>query len=316
MTEPKYVFLNRTSLSEVRPRVILIGASNTAVGFKPSQLSSLLPGQEIDNLAVGGSNITQLAQIVDLVQQVQSAETQRETTFVIGIWYGLFATDRAKWYTPERHGGDTDIDIERYRYAFYLRTAKGPELLLPPQDLSLGVRLIHPLLVLDKLSRDATRSLRYLVRGKAPERTDSQRDATVLSESDKQAALAYWDGQMQTKGPLSEEQFVVLRTLVEKILAAGSKVILVDLPIPQWHSQSSPFYASYRERLASLLASLSGRPGFTFDEMKDADSDLDFSDEVHPKPRVTKRWATSLAAELQRALHESTETPTEARTSP
>ncbi len=35
---------------------------------------------------------------------------------------------------------------------------------------------------------------------------------------------------------------------------------------------------------------------FTYLEMADQDSDLDFSDEVHPKPRVSEQWAARVAA--------------------
>src|SRR5271170_4451747 len=64
ITEPKYVFLGRTGLTDARPRVVFIGASNVVVGFKQSEVAAQLPGVEVDNLAVGGSNVTQMAQIV------------------------------------------------------------------------------------------------------------------------------------------------------------------------------------------------------------------------------------------------------------
>ena len=32
-----------------------------------------------------------------------------------------------RWNTPDRHQGDTDLDIERYRYGFYRRTEQGSQ---------------------------------------------------------------------------------------------------------------------------------------------------------------------------------------------
>jgi hypothetical protein len=298
-TEPKYVFLNRAAVRPDASRIVFVGASNTVVGFKQREVQQLVPSSEVDNLSVGGSNLTQVAQIVGLVQDLQDPAARRRTTFVIGMWYGMFVQDSFRWGTPDRHPGDTDIDIERYRYGFYRRTDAGPRQEVPPEQLPLGVMLIHPYLVLDELSRLASKDFRDRLLGKPPHRTDAERNATIVSEADRVLALTYWREQMHSDGPMSEEQFLVLRDLVARILAQGSKAVLVDLPIPHWHAERSLFYANYLSRKKTLLSGLQGKPGFTYLEMADQNDDLDFSDEVHPKPRVTPLWATQVAALLQ-----------------
>lgn len=298
-TDPKYVFLNRAAVRPGARRVVFVGASNTAVGFKQREVQELLPSAEVDNLSVGGSNMTQVAQIVELVQDLQDPAARARTTFVIGMWYGMFVPDGYRWATPDRHKGDTDIDIERYRYGFYRRGASGPRQILPSKQLSLGVMLIHPYLVFDELSRQASKGLRERLAGKAPRRTDAERNASVVAEQDRVDDLKYWHEQMHSDGPLAEEQFSVLRDLVERILAQGSKAVLVDLPIPHWHAQRSPFYANYLQHRDALRAVLQGKPGFSYLEMAQRDEDLDFSDEVHPKPRVTPLWAAQVATLLR-----------------
>jgi hypothetical protein len=298
-TDPKYVFLNRAAVRPDASRIVFVGASNTAVGFKQREVQQLVPYSEVDNLSVGGSNMTQVAQIVELVQDLQDAGARRRTTFVIGMWYGMFAQDGFRWATPDRHKGDTDIDIERYRYGFYRRSDSGPKQILPSNGLSLGVTLIHPYLVFDELSRLASKGLRERLSGRPPRRTDAERNASIVSDADRVLALEYWRDQMHSDGPISEEQFLVLRDLIVRILAQGSQAVLVDLPIPHWHAERSPFYANYLNRKKTLLSGLQGKPGFTYLEMADQNDDLDFSDEVHPKPRVTPLWATQVAALLQ-----------------
>ncbi len=298
MTDPKYVFLNRAALRPVAPRIVFVGASNSAVGFKQREVQPLLPKAEVDNLSVSGSNMTQVAQVVDLVQDLQNSAARRRTTFVIGMWYGMFTQDGFRWDTPDRHKGDTDIDIERYRYGFYRRTEYGPKQILPPDELQLGVTLIHPYLVFDQLSRLASKELRDRLFGRPSYRTDAERDATIVSEADKEAAINYWCDQMHSNGPIAEEQFLVLKNLIARILAQGSRVVLVDLPIPRWHAERSPFYPDYVKNKKMLLSALEGRDGIAYLEMADQNSNLDFSDEVHPKPRVTKQWAGRVAALL------------------
>ena len=298
-TEPKYVFLDRAAVRRDASRIVFVGASNTAVGFKQREVQQLVPSSEVDNLSVGGSNMTQVAQIVELVQDLQSPAARRRTTFVIGMWYGMFVPDGIRWATADRHNGDTDIDIERYRYGFYRRSDTGPRQILPSNELSLGVMLIHPYLVFDELSRRASKGLRERLSGKPPRRADDERNASIVPEADRVRALKYWREQMQSDGPIAEEQFLVLRDLVARILAQGSKAVLVDLPIPHWHAERSPFYANYVNRKKTLLSVLQGKPGFSYLEMTDKNDDLDFSDEVHPKPRVTPLWATQVATLLQ-----------------
>lgn len=298
LTEPKYVFMARSQLNSLDDKAILVGASNMLVGFKQAQVQALVPGMQVHNLSVGGSNITQIKQIVDLVREVQTPDARRHNTWVVGLWYGVFAEDRARWFTPDRHGGDTDIDIERYRYGFYRRTDAGPQPVLPPNYLDAGATLIHPYLVLDRAARDLTGALRATLSGRPVELTDAQRNATVLSTEQQRKYFEFWRAYMGDTDTLTDPPFQVLENMVNGILADGGRVVLVDMPIPHWHAQGSPLWADYRHRVDPLITKLQTYAGVKVLKMEDADADADFSDEVHPKPRVTPSWAQRLATVL------------------
>jgi hypothetical protein len=303
LTEPKYVFMARPRLQSETPKVLLLGASNTMAGFKQRELQPLLPAVEVHNLAVGGANLREVRQVAELVREVQSPQARRRTSYVVGLWYGLFASDAARWNTVDRHAGDTDIDIERYRYGFYRRTADGAQPLLPPRYLGAAETLILPYLALDRLARDLTVSLRAQLSGKAPKLTDEQRNARVIGIDEQQKYLAFWRGYMGQEPRLSEQQLEQLRALVDTLVADGSRVVLVDLPIPSWHAQGAALAADYREQARQLAPLYSALPGVTWLSMTDSDDNDDqhFSDEVHPKPRVSPRWAARLA-EVLRAI--------------
>lgn len=297
-TEPKYVFLNRSGLDTTHPKVLLLGASNVLAGFRPDQLQQLVPAAEFNNLSVGGSNVTQLRQIVDLVHEVQGVEARRSNIFVIGTWYGLFADDIRRWRTLDRHPGDTDIDIERYRYGFFRRTDTGPVAILPPEWLEMGVRLLHPCLVVDKLLRDATKSLRKAMAGNASSVADATGNAAIPGEKEKLHYLAFWEDYMGGAGSLSDDQFYVLAELVRRISRTGGRVIIADLPLPDWHAKRSPYHAEYRQRTRQLFKTLAMLPGVQVMQVHmDGAADA-FSDEVHPKPEITAAWAGQLAGVL------------------
>ncbi len=297
LTEPKYVFFSRGQLNTERDKVLVLGASNTLVGFKQGELQPLLHDREVHNVSVSGSNITQLRQVTQLVREVQSPEARRHNTFVLGLWYGVFASDQARWHTPDRHAGDTDVDLERYRYGFYTRGEQGATALLPPSALDTGAHLVHPYLVLDALARDVTSSLRERLSGKPRKLTDAERNARSISASQQADYLTFWRKYMGNVERLEDAPFQTLRATVEDVLSDGAQIVLVDLAIPAWHSAGSPLHADYARRMQSLLPELAQRPGVRVLRLA-GDASEDFSDEVHPKPRVTPRWSQALATSL------------------
>ncbi|MBT3068513.1 hypothetical protein [Rhodoferax sp. U11-2br] len=295
MTEPKYAFLSRSPLNNSDDKVILLGASNVLAGFRPAQLQGELPSVRVHNLAIGGANMTELQQMVDLVLEVQSPKARQHNVFVLGVWYGLFADDLARWYTPDRFPGDTDLDIERYRYGFYRRTDAGPVPILPAQWLDTGVTLVKPFLLVDRLARDAGKFLR---RGGKPVASAEAGQPGAPSAERQRQYLAFWDHYMGHNGQLVDEPFELLSRTISTIRESGGKVVLVDLPLPRWHASASPYDSSYRQQLQKLQQRLDGTSGVAFLSLRDADQSEDFSDEVHPRPPVAVRWAQRLAQAL------------------
>jgi hypothetical protein len=295
MTEPKYIYLNRTPLRNNSEKIVLLGASNVDIGFNLPELRTLLPETAtVHKFAIDEANMTEVGEVIDLVQQVQSEEARRHEIFVLGIWYGMFGEDRLRWYTPDRSPGDTDIDIERYRYGFERRTAHGPIPVVPWQYVDAAVTAIYPFLFLDKLSRD---SLEWLSREYQTRPKDL--DTAVMTEDERGRSMSYWSRVMGPARPSTfYEQFIVLERACDQILVEGSQLIFLDLPLPKWHKQHSPYQSYYEERRTQLVKRWTGRSGFVSLDMSDLDSDADFYDEVHPRPRVTRSWARRLAAAL------------------
>jgi len=315
MTQPKYVFLNRASLAVDRGRdeVILIGSSNIARGFALKELQPLVPTATIHNLAVSGSNNGEVRQVLDLIQDMRDQALRRRTIFVIGIWYGMFVEDRVRWTSSDRIAGDTDIDIERYRYGFYRRTPDGPVAVLPPRHLETGLLAIYPLLALDRVVRSMrdTAHDKILAWLHRPKLDDAQEDAHIVGPREQAKWLAYRVDYMKTAGgTLADEQFDVLRGMVDTVLESGGRVALVDLPIPRWHSQASPHFAFYQERKKPLLSALTARPGVRYLDLQDLDTDADYYDDTHAKRRVTRVWSERLAEVLNGMLdHGATQPP-------
>ncbi len=296
LTSPKYLFLARDVLNTPEPKLILVGASNTGMGFKQPDVQALVPCAAVSNIAIGSANISEVQQIVDLVHEVQSGAARRSDTFVIGIWFGMFVETTQLWPNDDRQHGDTDIDIERYRYGFYRRTAAGPVAVVPPAWLHWETTLIRPYLVLEKVARDVTSGLRHALFVRPPALTDADREALALDADQRRQAVEYWRQTLGNDGHIAQSQMVLLRQLIESLLAAGEKVVVADMPIPAWHRDASPYYPGYAQAVqAEIFDRFSGRAGFAALRMADLDNAQDYSDEVHAKPHLARIWARRLA---------------------
>lgn len=299
MTVPKYVFLGRSVLANPDRKIILVGASNTGVGFRQKLVQSNLGCAKVSNLAMGGANISEVRQVVNLVHEVQGDQERRLNTFVIGVWFGMFIDSDVKYAEGDRHRGETDVDIERYRYGFYRRTPDGPVAVLPAKWLDAGVMTIRPFLLLEKVARQARAGVNLVLTGRtSAQRTDDERESVVMSDAEKLKALEYWKEAMGRTSDISPTQVEVLKQTIRALLDSGEKVVLVDLPIPAWHREASPYQPSYRRALTDLLREFGDQPNFSSLNMDDLDNDLDYSDEVHAKQHLADVWSTRLARKL------------------
>ena len=299
MTVPKYVVLGRSVLDNPDTKVILVGASNTSVGFRQAMVQANLSCAAVSNLGMGGANISEVKQVIDLVHEVQSEQNRRLNTFVIGTWFGMFVDSDVKYAEGDRHRGETDVDIERYRYGFYRRTPDGAVAVLPPKWLDWGVMALRPFLLFEKLARQARAGASLILTGRTSvQRTDDERESVVMSEREKQEALDYWKVTMGGKDEISRAQVDVLKETIEALLGSGEKVVLVDLPIPAWHRDASPYQRGYQEALKGVVQQFGRRPNFASLSLDDLDENLDYSDEVHAKRHLAQIWSTRLAMVL------------------
>jgi hypothetical protein len=166
--------------------------------------------------------------------------------------------------------------------------------------LDAGVMAIRPFLLLEKVVRQARAGINLALTGRtSAQRTDDERESVVMSEQDKQKALDYWKWSMGRTSDISPTQVEVLKQTIQALLDSEEKVVLVDLPIPAWHRDASPYQPGYRRALTDLLQEFGDQRNFSSLSMDDLDNDLDYSDEVHAKRHLADVWSTRLARKLE-----------------
>ncbi|MEX3999164.1 hypothetical protein AB4Y38_09735 [Paraburkholderia sp. EG285A] len=294
-TEAKYFVMNRAAFSAPGTHVVFLGASNTVGGFPVSLTQAQLPDAVVSNAALSGSNLTQIHEAFQLTRRAIKPKDRAHTVYVIGLWYGLFDDDSLHWPHVSGQPQQTAIDTELYRYHFYRRAAHGPVPVVPEHLIPMVTIGIYPVIALEKIVRVVTEPVREAYLGAQPGRTDQERDEYVASALDKHEETAYWRTFFPA-GVVDVHQFAVLDSLVNEARADGSAVVLVNLPIPAWHSAAVSYDADYQARLHALIARHEGDPLFSTISMRDMNSDSWFCDEVHPKPHIIPLWVRRIAA--------------------
>jgi hypothetical protein len=292
-TEPKAIVMDRSPLMGPGPSVVMLGASAVQIGFRTPELAALVPNRRVHNLGLGSANVSEIKEIIDLLFEVVPPERRKDLTFVIGLWYGLFIDDQARW-----HGKPTDLDVEMLRYGLYRLSGDSRfEPRLPPAWLPFASVVLRPMLALDYVIKGSLRPLRQLVEKGVTGPRDL--DLVQVDETAKRKALDYWRAQVGSPdGRLKDEQFETMITMLRHVSDQGVRVLLVDLPIPNWHATRSATFADYQQRKARLLEAAAEIPGIEYRSFQDLSEDGDFYDDVHPRPSIRWKWINRLAESL------------------
>ena len=298
-TPTKYLYFARTRIAALDRGIYIVGASNADAGLRPEQIQTFVPCAIANGATLGNMNISEMAQTVDLVT---SARPNIEgDTFVLGIWYGDFGDSEDRWHGPSRFLGETDVEIELYRFGLYHRGKEGPEPSLLAPWLDAQAVLLRPLHMFEGLSRALTLGVRQAVFVRPPNLTLEARENRIFRPEERSAALLYWQQQFGGKREVSRRQFEMLNGIISGLIERGSHVVLVDLPIPSWHASVSVQQAGYVKALGALVAGYRNNKAFSFVAMSDLGRDEGFSDEVHPRPSLARLWAERVGQAIQLA---------------
>jgi len=304
--------------------IAIVGASAAQEGFQPAIAKTEAPDLLVHNLSIGGANITETDQIIDIAIKATPPQISRRSVLVLAISYPMFVPDNKRWSDPVfvppdaiaegriltdlqreamrcasicdpsslffRHAPEQLISFSRDRYALYLR--------LVPR---LPAHLTDPVLKWNLW--------RYDPRRKSESKRTMQSSASApQAQEEPYLAMAHRQMDFLTKymgepeGVLHNEQFDKLRMLIDKARGVGFHVVVVDMPLPSWHRSKSPFFVPYEAKLQDVLASYLSAGGIDFVSLVDAIPDEEFRDSIHPKAEAANHWARILIGQL-RALH-------------
>ena len=309
----RQIVMDRELLRTASPKIIFIGSSNAREGFRPEQIKERFPGHEVHNLGVGAPNLTQVKKIIELIYEAEPAEAKSRTVFVLGFWYGILVTNQARW----DDGVTTDIDHEKLRFGLYQKTGNETRPIVSKEYFGYYVKFLQPFLVFDNafgqtksdLKKSFEDQARFILKGirtpKAPNPGDPDLDSVVVDQAAKERAFKFWREYMgEDKGGVQTEQLDVLMDIVRYVKDNGGKLVIVDLPIPAWHSDHSPYFHDFEIKKKPYIKQAVAYDGVYYVNLQALNKDDEFYDSAHPKPLVTKKWNQKISEELMEIIRE------------
>ncbi|MFA6244016.1 MAG: hypothetical protein WC655_23945 [Candidatus Hydrogenedentales bacterium] len=304
--------------------MIVLGASNAVQGFRPAELGAGFPEYRIHNMALNGSNVTEMRMAVELAIASTPPALVTDTVFVYGVWYGGFVDNSQRkamqhaFQLDRGKEGNEDAglrpELERWGAPGVLSNTNLLED-YPPllRGISLGLR---PYFALDRVKVFVWRfgvPLALLSGGPVGEARARAMaldlDVTPLQFAfSREAQINFWRRYMgRPDGQLKEEQFEELTALARRVEQLGACLVLVDMPIPAWHEEISKEDASYRRLMTKGLAEIATLRRISYVSLRDAR--LEFSDSAHPREGTTSQWSDELVKRVRPLLQESLAKP-------
>jgi hypothetical protein len=248
------------------------------MGFRPLEIKDLLDGIEVDNISIGGSNMTAVEEIVNMAYENMPREEWPRTTFALGIFYQLFVPDASMF-----HNGVTALEDQGLTLGRYERDSTGAHPTIPDRWRPAFSYSMRPLLF-SRWLKDV------FLHPRRDYNTFTLTSEMRKEELDHERTVA---GRYEESFPL---QFTKLDHVARMISSRGGRLVLMELPVPSWIQAGVPACSFYRAEEDRQIRELLKIPGVTYGSMAEGFSDDEFYDQFHPRPRTTVRWARKAAA--------------------
>lgn len=309
----RYAVFNQAHFVEDTDRIVLLGASTVREGLRPGVIDDSLPGWTVDGLGLSGAlmNVREVEDAIQIVQDAQPIARSRRTVYVLGVTYTLFAEDIPNTDNPTatemlRHHyvREPDGDLRTrlpigaspfvsavYRPLEFIRAAPRvlAQIVLTPE---LKIRL-KSLMGIETVPGTAVDFSTFIA-------TQKDLDAVVLPDAMRTDLLRQRIEAVGGDRPLSDQQFRTLDALIRVITERGDAIVIVDLPLPDWHTSGLPIrQASYRDRLSAALADHADNPRVGYLDLSGLNAGEAFYDSAHAKPRTRLVWSREVGFYLR-----------------
>ena len=298
-----------------RPMILVVGGSAGQEAYPPANIAKLAPRYDAHNLALGGPNMHEVAQVMEQVVRSSPPAQLRKSVVVISMTYTMYSPDAVRWRNPHMvspseillGGINTDMDRAVIRNPL-LSDARSWFGAHPPVwlDAALTAHYRSYLELSNHLPRGITMGrlpLRWQLWAFDPRTGRSLAlDAPTGPETAQEARVKELDLLDRVVGRQKvipyAEQFGYLKQTIAIAHGAGMRVAVVNMPLTDWHMAAKPNYAAYRAFLNRELPPLVQSGQIEFLDLEGTAPESEFRDGSHPTPEASMHWTRVLVSRL------------------
>ena len=292
--------------------LVIVGASNALLGFRPAEIEEMQPGLRVHNLATASMRADEMRDVVQVAWSLESEAARARTTFVVALLFASFPGPNSV-YVRRSDGIAAELRGSRL-----FREDGGR--FVPRWNarvMRLAALLQRPFALADTLRYEAARAA-YGVRSfLAAAYFERKLDLAALARKDQSdemlfpradgtegraASLAFFQAALPGGADaLDAAQVDEVLELCRWASANGVDLVLLAMPAPQWTRDGLPFYGRYRAALERIENEARTSASVHFADLTDAD--VPMWDATHPDPKGTRAWAAALVDALTSASH-------------
>ncbi|RJP16095.1 MAG: hypothetical protein C4520_18950 [Candidatus Abyssobacteria bacterium SURF_5] len=268
-----------------KPKLIILGSSNCMVGFRPEHLQPLFPEYEVANLSIPGANMSDIRQIVELLQLLLPRHVLDKSLFFVGMWYGSFSWERSPV-----------VNESLVKIGLYKWNGESIQSVVPAENMDLFVRLLRPLVLCrELLERTREAFMNVGADSFLPEGTE----CGANSEEKTIGLLQYYES---FYGGHAASEFNELLAICDLIESGGGELVLIDMPLPRWHQEASLFHFEYQQRKQPFLEEALQYQCVKYIDMiddPDLSDEMNYRDATHACGPAQEMWSRVLKAHFE-----------------
>ncbi|MCW9034199.1 MAG: hypothetical protein OQJ97_08250 [Rhodospirillales bacterium] len=284
VSRPAYITYSAHSIDTTRPAVVLIGASNTGVGFRPPELSKHLSGASFSDLWLGSARVNDYAAAIDLVYAGTPKDQRSNLVFVTGLAAGQTL----------RYPYRSVIIEQMERFGLFKQVGGVYKYSVNSTLFDISLLLLRPFFLL----QSGLSNLKPFVGNRntaVAELYKSEKPFTCLKTN--------YGFDEYHLDEYSRSQFDALLNLADHIKKYGGTLVLVDMPQPECFYQQSKLFKYYQNYKKPFYKSAISK-GAVYLNFQDISSNRYFRDQTHVNAIgaavISKKLADNLAPIINR----------------
>jgi hypothetical protein len=280
---PQFAVYGVNRLDTYANQIFILGGSEAGQAFIPAKVAKEVPGYKVHNLCVAASNVTEMQEMVDIIESHIDLHNIKRPVFVLTSHFVYFLDNRRAF-----NGDLTHFDEERLRHHLYYLSSGHVLPALPEPLMGPALFLVRPFIWLYTLKfniNDRLGGMRNLEHNEGT----SQHDWSFY----KQFRLRQFENRGYT-----DDQFDAFANLIKRLKALNATIVVVDLPVQSFYREKFPIYAEYRKRLREVVDD----PAVHYLDLSAWESDSKFRDDTHVRAEFWDRWSARLAAFLKTSM--------------